>query len=58
MPPVLSRFEVMVDEVVAILDVTGIERVAVFAYEDGGSYTGRGRRSGPDGGPWSYRPVV
>jgi hypothetical protein len=37
MPPVLSRFEVMVDEVVAILDVTGIERVAVFAYEDGGT---------------------
>jgi hypothetical protein len=27
----------MVDDVVAILDVAGIERVAVFDYQDGGT---------------------
>jgi class 3 adenylate cyclase/alpha-beta hydrolase superfamily lysophospholipase len=36
-PDALVPLEVMVDDVIAILDAAGIDRVAVFAYEDGGT---------------------
>src|SRR5215211_3184119 len=47
-PDALVPLEVMMDDVVAILDVAGIERVAVFVYEDGGTLHRRRAAKGPD----------
>ena len=47
-PDALVPLEVMVDDVIAILDAAGIERVAVFAYEDGGTLAALLAASKPD----------